>query len=83
MTRTKNLEVVKLQNTFWAWVPPFKKSAGRRKESLEVGGVRKCPGEKLVGRPGCRQLPDARNSIGWGAGGGGQCGPSRLTTGRG
>ena len=33
VTRTKNLEVVKLQNTFWAWVPPFKKSSGRRKES--------------------------------------------------
>lgn len=38
VTRTKNLEVVKLQNTFWAWVPPFKESEGRRKES--TGGWR-------------------------------------------
>lgn len=70
VTRTKNLEVVKLQNTFWAWVPPFKKSSGRRKESTGGWrGVRKCPGEKLVGRPSCRQLPDTRNSIGNGGGG--------------
>ena len=70
VTRTKNLEVVKLQNTFWAWVPPFKKSSGRRKESTRgVEGVRKCTGEKLVGLPSCRQLPDTRNSIGNGGGG--------------
>ena len=31
--------------------------------------MRKRPGEKLVGRPSCRQLPDARNSIGNGGGG--------------
>lgn len=59
MTRTKNLEVVRLQNTSWAWVPPFSFQAEKRKGSAGGGG-----GED--GRGWGELVSGAGNSVGEG-----------------